>query len=108
MDMNEEKQSTPSGGAEENKKTIEQVIVEDGRYHMEAFRFLHEGLSRAVSTVYDDPQAPTGHHVTGRQLCESIRDLALDRYGLMAPSVLRRWGIYTGHVRHRKDSNQFF
>ena len=93
MDMNEEKQSDPSGGPEENKKTIEQVIVEDGRYHMEAFRFLHEGLSRAVSTVYDDPQAPTGHHVTGRQLCESIRDLALDRYGLMAPSVLRRWGV---------------
>jgi uncharacterized repeat protein (TIGR04138 family) len=32
-------------------------------------------------------------HVTGQQLCEVIRDTALERWGLMARGVLARWGI---------------
>ena len=32
-------------------------------------------------------------HVTGQQLCWAIRDVALERWGLMARSVLGRWGI---------------
>ena len=32
-------------------------------------------------------------HVTGRQLCWAVRDTALKRWGLMARSVLARWGI---------------
>ncbi|MBN1553606.1 MAG: hypothetical protein JXA11_02590 [Phycisphaerae bacterium] len=77
---------------EQPAKTIEEVIVEDGRYRVEGFGFLHEGLSRAVKDVYEEPEGP-GHHVTGQQLCQSLRDLALERYGLMAPAVLRSWGV---------------
>lgn len=33
-------------------------------------------------------------HVTGQQLCEVIRDVALERWGLMARGVLARWGIH--------------
>lgn len=32
-------------------------------------------------------------HIGGRQLCWGLRDLALKRWGLMATSVLRHWGI---------------
>lgn len=32
-------------------------------------------------------------HVTGQQLCEVIRDAALERWGLMARGVLARWGV---------------
>jgi len=32
-------------------------------------------------------------HVTGQQLCWATRDVALERWGLMARSVLARWGI---------------
>ncbi len=78
---------------EQPVKTIEEVIAEDGRYRVEGFGFLHEGLSRAVKDVYSDDQEGPGHHVTGQQLCLSLRDLAIDRYGLMAPAVLRSWGI---------------
>jgi uncharacterized repeat protein (TIGR04138 family) len=76
----------------ENKKTIEEVIHEDGRYRVEAFGFLHEGLAKAVQNVYEEPEGP-GHHVTGQQLCESLRALAIERYGMMAPAVLRWWGV---------------
>ena len=77
---------------EQPKKSIEDIIAEDGRYRMEGFGFLHEGLARAVNNVYDEPEGP-GHHVTGQQLCTALRDLALERYGMMAPSVLRSWGV---------------
>ena len=33
------------------------------------------------------------HHLTGRELCEGIRDLALREFGLMARTVFRMWGI---------------
>src|SRR5262249_56576555 len=35
---------------------------------------------------------PSGH-VTGQELCESLRRLALRQFGLMAETVLSHWGI---------------
>ena len=32
-------------------------------------------------------------HVSGQQLCWALRDLALERWGLMAEAVLRSWNI---------------
>ncbi|MEL7089230.1 MAG: Minf_1886 family protein, partial [Planctomycetota bacterium] len=32
-------------------------------------------------------------HVTGRILCEGLRDFALQQYGLLAGTVLRRWRV---------------
>ena len=33
-------------------------------------------------------------HVTGQQLCESIRKFALDQYGYMSKVVLNSWGVH--------------
>jgi uncharacterized repeat protein (TIGR04138 family) len=35
-----------------------------------------------------------GRHVDGRQLCEGLRDFAIRRFGLLAPTVLRHWNIH--------------
>src|SRR5438309_7080011 len=32
-------------------------------------------------------------HITGQQLCHVVRDIALERWGLMAKGVLARWNI---------------
>jgi len=37
--------------------------------------------------------ARMNRHVTGQELCLAIRDIALERWGLMARAVLARWGI---------------
>lgn len=41
-------------------------------------------------------------HVTGQQLCQGLRELALARWGRMARTVLRRWNITStmdfGHI----------
>ena len=38
-------------------------------------------------------EAPPERHLTGQQLCESIRRYALEQFGLMARVVLASWGI---------------
>lgn len=79
----------------EHEKTMQDVILDDGRYPLEAFGFLHEGLSQAVKFVHGEEAPPTGQrHVTGQQLCESLLSLALDKWGMLAPVVLDRWNIH--------------
>jgi uncharacterized repeat protein (TIGR04138 family) len=78
----------------EPNKSMEQVILEDGRYPPEAYAFLHDGLAKAVKDVHGDKPAPEGQrHVSGRDLCLAMRDLAIERWGLLAPTVLRKWNI---------------
>lgn len=77
-------------------RPMEDVIVEDGRYPLEAYGFLHDGLGYAVKAIHgeeSDSAEPGQRHVTGAQLCLAMRDLALERWGLLAPTVLARWGI---------------
>jgi uncharacterized repeat protein (TIGR04138 family) len=80
---------------QEPERSMEEVIREDGRFPPEAFSFLHEGLSRAVKGVYgEEPRGEGQRHVSGPQLCLALRDLAIERWGLMAKAVLSKWGIH--------------
>jgi uncharacterized repeat protein (TIGR04138 family) len=78
------------------EKTLEQVLREDRRYPPEAFAFLRDGLNRAVKDAYgeDVKSPPPGQrHVSGQQLCQSLRALAIERWGHLARTVLARWNI---------------
>ena len=84
--------------AEQPEKTMDQVIREDGRYPGEAFEFLHEGLNRAVKEIHgeagQDPDAePAQKHVSGSQLCHALRQEAIERWGMLATTVLNGWKI---------------
>ncbi len=59
------------------------------------YHFIHEGLDHAVQTCHgpEKPGSKASRHVSGQQLCESLRDLALERWGRMARTVLRRWNV---------------
>ncbi len=79
--------------ANKPEKSMEEVMRKAGRYPPAAFAFLHEGLARAVGDIYG-AQPPTGrHHVSGKQLCIALRDVAGDKWGMLAPTVLARWNI---------------
>ncbi len=56
-------------------------------YHETAYIFVLAGLQYTISRIGE------ARHVSGTELAEGCRDLALDRYGLMARSVLEHWGI---------------
>lgn len=80
--------------AQDPETQFEQVVERDGRYPLEAFRFLHAGLEYTVRRCYGEQRDPKARqHVTGQQLCEGLRDLALELWGPLAGEVLRRWGI---------------
>lgn len=81
-------------------------IVKQTKYPLEAFLFVQRGLDQTVRGIHgemeeadeddllmDDPAA-SSRHVSGRQLCEGLRDFAIEQYGLMAMTVLRYWGIH--------------
>lgn len=73
---------------------FEQTIRADGRYPIEAYEFLHSGLDVAMRRVHGEEPGEGPHHVSGRELCLALRDLALARWGPLAPVVLQRWGIH--------------
>ena len=76
------------------KKTLEQVIDEQGLYPPDAFDFVRRGLSYTVEQIHaelTDPEA--SRHVSGQQLCEGLRHYALLEWGLLARTVLQRWNI---------------
>ena len=76
------------------KKSIEQIIRADGQHPPEAYGFLQEALGLAVKQVHGDRSRLGGaNHVTPRQLCLALRDLAVARWGMLARTVLLRWGI---------------
>ncbi|MCU0915370.1 MAG: hypothetical protein MUC88_12515 [Planctomycetes bacterium] len=74
----------------ETRKTIEEVARDCGRYSPAAFKFVYEGLGYTVQHIAREPR-----HVSGQTLCEGLRRLALERYGLLALLVLRSWDIKT-------------
>jgi uncharacterized repeat protein (TIGR04138 family) len=64
-------------------------------YPIEAFVFVREGLNYAVESVHEDPDSlpEDERHVSGQQLCLGLRDMAISKYGLLAPIVLEHWRV---------------
>lgn len=58
-----------------------------GRYRPNAYKFVLDSVEYTVARL------PERRHVTGRELLEGIRDLALQAFGPMAKTVFEQWGI---------------
>lgn len=83
-----------SEGPTEPSESMEDVIRRDGRYPPEAFALLQDAMARAVKEKYGDRGGESRQkHVTGSQLCLALRDLAMQRWGMLAATVLGRWNI---------------
>ena len=76
------------------ERSIEDIFSEDNRYPFEAVQFVREGLNHSVAKFHaDGGESGTVRHVSGPQLCTGLRELALNRWGMMARSVLEKWNI---------------
>jgi uncharacterized repeat protein (TIGR04138 family) len=77
------------------QSVLQEICRRDPRYPLEAYEFLFAALGYLQNKLKNQPagQAEGPHHVTGRQLAEGCRDLALQEFGLMARTVFQRWGI---------------
>ena len=70
-------------------------ILSSVPYPIEAFAFVREGLNFAVQCVNENPDDldEDERHISGQQLCLGLRDLAISKYGLLAPAVLDHWRV---------------
>lgn len=59
------------------------------RYSDAAYLFVLSALQYAIDQL-DEPR-----HITGPELAEGVRDLAIDQFGPMARTVLEHWGIHS-------------
>ena len=74
--------------------SIQQLVEEVGLYPVAAYQFVQEGLGYTVQKIHGPKAQPdASRHVSGRQLCQGLREFALKRWGMLARTVLRRWNI---------------
>lgn len=76
-------------------KSIERVILTDGRYPLEAYDFLREGLRFTAESAHGPIVEDRSHHVNAQTLCFGLRQFALDQFGALAGKVLSSWNIST-------------
>jgi len=90
---------------------IAELLKEDRRYTFDAYVFVFEALGYAQHVLGMGRETPSERveepvreseeepgperHVSGQELCEAIRQFALDQYGYMAKTVLNSWGIHS-------------
>lgn len=82
---------------------IAELLRRDKRYHFDAYVFVFESLRFAQDVLglgkqhgaSDEPldEEEPERHVTGPELCEAMRQYALEQYGYLAKNVLNHWGI---------------
>ena len=81
---------------------LAELLRRDKRYRLGAYVFVYDALQFAQQqlglgrTGNDDPNAGDSEeerHITGQQLCEAIRQYAVEQYGGLAKSVLAHWGV---------------
>ncbi|MEO7102644.1 MAG: Minf_1886 family protein [Gemmatimonadaceae bacterium] len=66
---------------------MEQILQRESRFEEGAYLFVLAALE------YAQAQLQERRHITGKELAFACRDLAIERYGIMARIVLERWGI---------------
>ena len=72
---------------------MEQIRLRESRFHDSAFLFVLASLEFLQSRL------PERRHVDGRELAHAVRELALERFGVMSRLVLEHWGVRsTAHV----------
>ena len=72
---------------------MEQIRLRESRFHESAYLFVLSALESLQSRL------PERRHVDGRELANAVRELALDRFGVMSRLVLEHWGVYsTAHL----------
>jgi uncharacterized repeat protein (TIGR04138 family) len=76
---------------------LDEVVRHDPRYAYEAYEFVFAALAHTQRMLGrlppDETAGEQDYHVSGPQLLDGIRDLALREYGLMARTVFHMWGI---------------
>ncbi len=70
-------------------RIILEIVARDPRYRAEAYDFVFDALDFTLQQ-----RGGGAKHVTGREIMGSVKDLAIQQFGFLAPSVLASWGVH--------------
>jgi uncharacterized repeat protein (TIGR04138 family) len=83
----------------QRRHKIAELLVKDSRYEWEAYQFIEEALQytqQSLGRTVTPGEEPTdAQHLTARELCNGLRDLAAERWGPLAGAVLREMRVRT-------------
>lgn len=66
---------------------MDRIRLRERRFHEQAYLFVLAALEFQQSRLAER------RHISGRELAAACRDLAIERYGVMARVMLEHWGI---------------
>jgi len=77
----------------------QEVGEKAGGFNPQAFAFVRDGLQHTVEQIHGPgdviDEVDESRHVSGKELCLGLRDYAVTRWGMLAPTVLERWNVRT-------------
>ncbi len=76
------------GHVEFADEILERLRDRDPRFHAKAYLFVLSALQHVMEGL------SRPRHISGAELSEGVRELALREYGLLARTVLGHWGIH--------------
>jgi uncharacterized repeat protein (TIGR04138 family) len=68
---------------------MDQIRLRERRFDEHAYLFVLAALEFCQARLTER------RHITGRELAIACRDLAIDRYGVLARLVLNHWGVHS-------------
>ena len=66
---------------------MDRILTRERRFDERAYLFVLAALE------YCQQRLPERRHISGRELAHASRDLAIERFGVMARLVLEHWGV---------------
>jgi uncharacterized repeat protein (TIGR04138 family) len=75
-------------------EVIQLIRKDDARYETGAYIFMRQALDFTLGRIQEAEKSKKHRHVSGQELCEGIRDFALEQFGPMAHTLLEAWGIH--------------
>jgi len=79
--------------SEQIDERIERILQRDARFKPNAYRFVLEAVGFTTRRVLE--KEGRRRQLSGQEVLEGIRELALEKYGPLAFDVLHEWGVQT-------------
>lgn len=76
-----------------HQDTVERILTalreRHPRYRRQAYVFMLDALNSVMTDLQER------RHISGKELADSVRELAISRFGPLARTVLEYWGVYS-------------
>ncbi len=74
------------------ESAVDNILRRDSRFDPQAYLFLKDSLDFTLKRAAET-NSGRARHVSGSELLEGFRDLALEEFGPMASTLMELWGL---------------